>query len=161
MRQYAYKQSEVLGFVGCRVTSKLLGIGPSKRAWKDYKRINRKQRSRLDSDRSEMQSILYGSARMERNKALGVNKFYDWADIDCDMGLEDFDHVDHDTTQHQVHVFKAWNENWEEEAVKNKDPVQERMLMEKYKKCASLRMKTNMFMPSMTKTWSSRGKLPG
>ena len=44
--------TKFLGLVGCRVTSKVLGIGTSEINWKEYKHIQRGQRSRLQTSHS-------------------------------------------------------------------------------------------------------------
>ena len=137
------------------------GHWPFRVSLERYKSINSKQRSRLQSDSSEMQLILYGSARMDCNKVLGVQKCYDWADIDHDMGLEDFNHVDHDRNQCRVRVFKAWIEDWERRPSSRRTQWKRGCLWKNAEHCASLMMRTNTFTSYMTKTWSSRGKLQG
>ena len=64
---YANPFTNFLGLVGCRVTSKILDIGPSEINWKDYKHVQRGQRSCLKSDSSKNQDILYGTAKMKKN----------------------------------------------------------------------------------------------
>ena len=54
--------TKVLGFVACRVTSKILGIGSSECSLCDVKTIKSGNRSALGSDISEKMSILYTSA---------------------------------------------------------------------------------------------------
>ena len=57
--------TKVLGFVACRVTSKVLGIGASERSWGDVKTIKSGKISDISSDVSEKQSIVYTSACIE------------------------------------------------------------------------------------------------
>ena len=64
---YSEPFTKVLVLVGCQVTSKILGVGPSEINWKDYKHVQRGQRSCMKSDSSKNQDILYGTAKMEKN----------------------------------------------------------------------------------------------
>ena len=57
--------TKVLGFVACRVTSKVLGTGAVERSWADEKTIKSEKRSAIRSDASEKQSIVYTSACIE------------------------------------------------------------------------------------------------
>ena len=61
-QKYSLPFTKVLGFVDCRVTSKMLGIRSTKRSWGDVKTIKSVNRSSLGSDISEKQSIVYTSA---------------------------------------------------------------------------------------------------
>ena len=54
----------VLGFVGCRVTSKGCGIGACERAWGDTKHIKSGKRSNLSGRSVEKRAVLYTSARI-------------------------------------------------------------------------------------------------
>ena len=64
-QKYSLPSTKVLGFVACRVTSKILGIGSAERSWGDVKTIKSGKRSALGSDISEKQSIVYKSACIE------------------------------------------------------------------------------------------------
>ena len=64
-QKYSLPSTKVLGFVACRVTSKILGIGYAERSWGDVKTIKSGKRSALGSDISEKQSIVYTSACIE------------------------------------------------------------------------------------------------
>ena len=64
---YTKPFTKVLLLVGFCVTSKILVIGHSERNWKDYKHVQRGQRSRLQSDSSEKQAIIYVTANMQKN----------------------------------------------------------------------------------------------
>ena len=54
----------VLGLVGCRVISKILGIRPSEINGKDYNYFQHDQMSLMQSDSYDNQDILYGAANM-------------------------------------------------------------------------------------------------
>ena len=64
-QKYSLHFTKVLGFVACRVTSKVLGIGASERSWGDIKTIKSGKISDIISDVSEKQSIDYTSAGIE------------------------------------------------------------------------------------------------
>ena len=70
--KWHYKYSEpytvVLGFVACRVTSKVLGIGMAERAWGALKIIKDGRRAHLSGESTEMRSIVYTSARLEQQR---------------------------------------------------------------------------------------------
>ena len=64
-QKYSLPFTKVFGFVACRVTSKVLGIGSAERSWGDIKKIKYGKRSAIRSDVSEKQSIVYTSACIE------------------------------------------------------------------------------------------------
>ena len=75
---YAKPFTKLLVLVGCQVTSKNIGIRPSETIWKDYKYVQRGQRSRLQSDSSEDRDILYSAAKMHANSIMGTRCVYNW-----------------------------------------------------------------------------------
>lgn len=62
MEKYALPYTKVLGFVGCRVTSKTLGIGPCERSWGALKSIKTGKRSAIKAESIEKRTILYTTA---------------------------------------------------------------------------------------------------
>ena len=60
--KYSLPCTKVLGFVACRVISKVLGIGAEENSWGDVNTIKSGKRSAIRSDVSEKQSIVYTSA---------------------------------------------------------------------------------------------------
>ena len=58
-QKYSLPLTKILGFVACRVTSKVLVIGAAERSWGDVKTIKYGKRSAISSDVSEKQSIVY------------------------------------------------------------------------------------------------------
>ena len=64
-QKYSLTCTKVLGFVACRVTSKVLGVGAVERSWGDLKTIKSGKRSAIRSDVSDKQSIVYTSACIE------------------------------------------------------------------------------------------------
>ena len=63
--KYSLLFTKFLGFVVCRVTSKVLDIGAAENSWGDVKTIKSGKRSAISSDVSEKQSIVYTSACIE------------------------------------------------------------------------------------------------
>ena len=49
-KKYAPPFTKVIGFVACRVTSKVLGIGAAERSWGDVKTNKSGKRSTISSD---------------------------------------------------------------------------------------------------------------
>ena len=70
-QKYSLTSTKVLGFVACRVTSKIYWIGSAERSWGDVKTIKSGKRSTLGSDISENQSIVYTSACIEESRIGG------------------------------------------------------------------------------------------
>ena len=64
-QKYSLPFTKVIGFVACRVTSKFLGIGATKRSWGDVKTIKSGKRSAVSSDVSEKQRVFYTSVCIE------------------------------------------------------------------------------------------------
>ena len=64
-QKYSLPFTKVIGFVACRVTSKVLGIGAAERFWGDVKTIKSGKRYAINSDVSEKQGIVYTSACIE------------------------------------------------------------------------------------------------
>ena len=64
-QKYSLPFTKVLGFVACRVTIKVLGIGAAERSWGDVKTIKSGKRPAISSDVSDKQSIIYTAAYIE------------------------------------------------------------------------------------------------
>ena len=67
-QKYSLPCTKVLGFVACRVTSKVLGIGSAECSWGDLNTIKSGKRSAIISDVSDKQIIVYTSACIESAK---------------------------------------------------------------------------------------------
>ena len=88
--RYSLPYYPEVGYVGCRTTSKITGIGPGERAWGDVKHLKTSKHVRLSGDRTEKQAILYTTARinearlkqvaMEKIGAVGKDSM--WGDDD-------------------------------------------------------------------------------
>ena len=142
--KYSLPYTSVLGFVACHVTSKLCGIGPAERSWGGVKQIKTGQRSHLSGESTEKRSIIYISskieqARIHRNKmekidAAGQDAMFGNEDFAFDLHLEQFG-VDTAALRQPVvqRIFRAYVEDWEQEARKKNDCVAEARLLAKYK----------------------------
>ena len=64
-QKYSLPFTNVLGFVTCRVTSKVLGIGAAERSCGDVNTIKSGKRSSISNDVSEKHGIFYTSACIE------------------------------------------------------------------------------------------------
>ena len=142
--KYSLPYTEVLGHVGCRTTSKVTGIGSCERAWGGVKHIKSGKRQHLGAKATEMQSIIYTTARIAtaRIKATqyeGIitvpgSGMWNDDDINFDLDLENFG-VDTAVLRNvsRNRIFRCWVEDWEKEAKSKNDPVQEARLLQKYK----------------------------
>ena len=102
---YVKPFTKVLVLVGCRVTSKIVGIGPSERNLKDYNHVQCGQRSRLQSDSSKKKAILYGAAKMQKHSIMGTRFVYNWTDMMVGMGLDKIVH--HDREPRHASIFNS------------------------------------------------------
>ena len=64
-QKYSLPFTKVLGFVACKVTSKVLGVGALESSWGDVKTIKYGKRYAISSGVSEKLSIVYTSACIE------------------------------------------------------------------------------------------------
>jgi len=88
--KYSIPYTNILGYVACRVTSKILGIGAAERVWGDTKTIKSGKRKHLKGNSTEKRTVLYSSAKitqarikraaMERDTA-GINTMFNDDDI--------------------------------------------------------------------------------
>ena len=62
--KYSLPYTAVLGFVACRVCSKVCGIGAAERSWGDVKQIKSGKRAHLGSATLEKRAVLFTSARI-------------------------------------------------------------------------------------------------
>jgi hypothetical protein len=143
--KYSLPYTKVLGFVACRVTSKLGGIGPAERSWGAVKQIKDGKRSHIGSDSLEKRAIVFMSAKMREariaNQHLekvdaGPNAMFRDDDINFDLQLEKFGVDIAQMKQPVKRVFRAWVEEWEEEDRKKNDCVAEARILAKYKNLA-------------------------
>ena len=141
--KYSLPYTTVLGFVACRVCSKLCGIGPAERGWAAVKTVKRDKRSHLGGESMEKRSVIYITAKQqearlnlaqkEKLDATGPNAMFGDDDINFDLQLEKWD-VDSDALKEPqvLRIFKAWVEDWEGEIRMRNDAVVEAQLLQKY-----------------------------
>jgi hypothetical protein len=142
--KYSMRTTKVLGYVACRVTSKLCGIGAAERSWGGVKQIKTGKRSHLSGASTEKRSILFVSAKVTHSRiksdrlvgldARGGNVSFGDDDINFDLELEKFG-VDLVALKHVPiqRIFHAWVEDWEEGVRRKNDCVHEALLLAKYK----------------------------
>ena len=111
------------------MTSKILSIGTSERNWKDYKHVQRGQRSRLQSDSSKKQDILYGMTKMHKDFIMGTRCVYNWTNMMVDMGLYNIMHNDREPLHDSI--FNAWIEDWESDIMRTRDQENNQHIMNK------------------------------
>ena len=139
---YSLPYTEVLGFVACRTTSKILGMGSAERHWGDVKHLKSGKRSHLGAEKTEKQSMIYTKAKLDKAKVLRdemdkIDSAVDaWGDEDekFDLGLEKFG-VDIEALKPPPvpkRLFRCWIEDWEAPLLKKNDPVAKAKLLEKY-----------------------------
>jgi hypothetical protein len=142
--KYSLPYTFVLGFVGCRVTSKLCGIGPAERSWGGVKQIKDGVRSYLGGESTEKRSFIYVTAKiqearmrqhqMEKLDATRPGAMFGDDDINFNLQLKKFGINTGKLKEPAVQrIFCAWVEDWEEDARKKNDCVSEALLLQKYK----------------------------
>lgn len=70
--KYTHPHCKELAFIGCRVTSKVLGIGSCERSWGETKINKSGKRVNIGSRALEKQSILYGKHSIDNSKSKDV-----------------------------------------------------------------------------------------
>jgi hypothetical protein len=142
--KYSLPYTKVLGYVACRVTSKLCGIGPAERCWSAVKQVKRDKRSHLSGESTEKRSVIYMSAKQQEAKSLrdkmekidasGPKAMFGDDDMNFDLQLEQFG-VDTNALRAPAteRLFHAWVEDWEVELRYKNDTVAEARLLQKYK----------------------------
>ena len=149
---YSLYETQVLGFVACRTTSKSLGIGPAERSWGDVKYLGQGKRSNLASSRLEKQAVCYTHSCLERARIFRQNKEeqteeqkkdveFGWEERDLEFKLEvDGWNLEADepldlpkVVLGPKRIFKGWVEDWEYDELMKKDcPVAEGKFSKKY-----------------------------
>ena len=136
---YSVLDTQVLGWLACRVTSKILGIGSAERTWGVVKTLKQGKRARLGGDNIKKQSTIYANACIEEAK---IKQKYDdnngenfstWTDEDVAFikgaGIPNEDVVSYDR---KLPIFRCWREDWEIEIQKKRDEVHKARFQNKY-----------------------------
>lgn len=140
--KYSLPYYPVLGFVACRTTSKLLGIGAAERCWGAVKVLKCGKRSGIGGDNIERQSVLYSTAKIEEARIFqqnlekpdaGVDGMWGDDDLNFDLQLEKWDVDINELKQPEVtRIFQCWLEPWEIEGMKDSGPLAEKRFVRKY-----------------------------
>lgn len=147
----------IFGRFACRVCSKILGIGSAERSWGDVKTLKNNKRSHLSGERVKKQATIFGASCIELAKyQRGIETSSDvsstplkfWRDDDFNLKMEE-DIVNEDmvneesdlesTTSSVIternatqRIFKAYIEDWEKQAIRKQDDLNEAKLLKKY-----------------------------
>lgn len=129
------RYTKIFGKFACRVCSKILGIGSAERSWGDVKSLKNNKRSHLSADRVKKQTTIFGAscieqARFQRQKDstdVSSSPLKFWRD-------DDFYNSDgeNEEVEKPKRIFKAFIEDWEEDAIKKRDIVNKTKLISKY-----------------------------
>ena len=114
-KNYSLPYTEVLGKLGCRACSTLLGIAEAERHWKVTKRNKQGQRARLGVVRTKKQSAISAAYSHEKSAlwrlaASRAGKLYKDADFDQFLG----EGVWEDRKRLATCIFRAWYKCWED-----------------------------------------------
>ena len=94
--------------------------------------VHSRMRPNLKPSSAEMQAILYGSAKMRRNRISPRPAAYDFSDLDLNLGLEDLNITEHEREEPQKRIFNAWIEEWEVKILGEKKQENQARLLDKY-----------------------------
>ena len=132
-----------MGFVACRVTSKILGIGSAERSWGAVKHLKTDKRSHMSGPVTKQQATLFGAASIKASQArrnalenhpTAVRKLWSDEDLAFDLQLSAWGvDISSLASQKPARIFRAWLEQWEQDSLKKNDPVMEARLLEKYR----------------------------
>jgi len=125
--------TQVLGRIGCRVCSKIAGIGNAERSWGDVKKIKSGMKSHYNADKTKRKATIYAAGRTELARLEQNNeplKFWDDSDIQGHFDVLRGDNSNDD--EQPERIFKAWHEEWETTSRFINDPVEEAKLLAKY-----------------------------
>jgi len=143
-KTYSVACTEILGRLGCIVTSKILGIGTAERNWKQIKAVKTGQRTTLCAEKCKQQALIYGRYQQQRAhikyaRLSAAGKLWDDNDfIGCKMDgycgeiLESLE-APHENSPDEVRIVRAWLEGWEKKKIRpSGDSIFEARLVRKY-----------------------------
>jgi hypothetical protein len=138
-KKYTLKDTQVLGPLGCRVTSKLTGMGNAERCWAAVKHLKDGKRSHLSPAMATMQATVYGAACAERaaleSKFKEHREITSWEDTDLErLGMPYLDVQALVQATIPVRLYNCWTEDWETECIHTSQPnsVNAAKLLAKY-----------------------------
>jgi hypothetical protein len=105
------KVTDVIGYVACRLTSKVIGIGAAECSWGDVKQLKSENCAHLRIESVELQSVIFSTSLLHEARVIhknaetmeGLDTTYLWIDEDAayDLGLGEFD-VDVEELRHTL-----------------------------------------------------------
>lgn len=131
--------TEIFGKFACRVCSKILGIGAAERSWGDVKHLKTNKRAHLSGIKVKKQATIFGATCIEQAQIRKNLKMTDATVVPYKfLTDEDFDDMFNILTKEIEPVKKTareflnWEEEWEMEAIRKRDPVNDAKLLKKY-----------------------------
>ena len=131
-----------LGFTACHAVGKSNGIGITERVWGGVKRVKEGKASHMGAKSTKKRSVIYVSSLMD--KARIARKHRIEQNVECEFSMNDLNFnasllkegVDVDELENgpNERIFRAYVEEWEEEARHINRPDCENMIMTKYGK---------------------------
>jgi hypothetical protein len=138
-KKNSLKFTDILGSFACRVCSKILGIGAAERSWGDVKHLKTNKRSHLSGEKVKKQATIFGATCIEQAQIRKSLKTNDSTLIPYRFLMdEDFDDMfdmlkqEKEPSKKTARDFLNWEEEWEIEAVRKRDPVNDARLLKKY-----------------------------
>jgi hypothetical protein len=141
--KYSLPTTKVLGKLACLVLLKILGIGTTKRNWKQVKAVKSSQWVKTGINKTKKQVLIYAQyqqsrAQAQMTKLAAAGKF--WEDEDFTLiKMDPFckeikESLQAEQTEKEVRVLRLWQERWELEKIgPNGDLILEARLTKKYK----------------------------
>jgi hypothetical protein len=141
-KQHLLVWMQVLGYIACHVTSKILGMGAAERSWADVKQLKQGKRQGLKGESMKKQALIFSAAcieqtRIQQDNAADVHNL-DKDNIELDKELEsygmDADEIDglNGKVRNPTRIFRAWLEQWDIDEKKEDHPPKEAKLLDKY-----------------------------
>ena len=115
-------RTSILGFVACRYTSNLLGIGPAERLWGDVKHLKTNKLSHISAEKVDKKEIIYTTARLKeaRQRRIEKEKLIEFLNTNLSQSAWIDGHC------HLIHIQKkAINEaiKWLDDAISKDDDL--------------------------------------
>jgi hypothetical protein len=138
-KKESLRYTSIFGRFACRVCSKILGIGLAERSWGDVKTLKTNKHSHLSGECVKKQATIFGASCIEQAKyQREIESSFDVSSMplkfwrDDDFSKDDNGSGDKNENTKHKRVFKAFIEEWETEAIRKKDVVNEAKLLKKY-----------------------------
>jgi hypothetical protein len=129
--------TKIFGAFACRVCSKILGIGSAERSWGDVKHLKVNKRAHLSGERVKKQATIFGTSCIELARYQRTLYLKDASSTPLKVWTDDDFKTKADLETGKLktktkRIFKAYLEDWEQEAMENRDLVNETKLLKKY-----------------------------